>query len=137
MGAKNYDFVQFERSGMDSVRKMIIDNPTAANIFIFLSKHMNKVNAVSCSQVLLQEIVNRSRVTVQRAIKYLEENNFVSVFKQGNTNVYTMNPSVVWASHKYNRKYCTFEGKMLVSKKENEAFFKQNFNNLVEPKNHD
>lgn len=132
MGAKNYDFVQLDRGSMDKVRQLISENPTAANIFMFLSKQMNVVNAVSCSQQLLQEMVNRSRVTVARAIKHLEDGDFINVLKQGNCNVYVMNPDVVWASHKYNRKYCEFNGKMLVSKKENaNVFNKRSFNTLV------
>ncbi len=115
---------------MDNIRELIEGNATAANIFIFLTKHMNKVNAISCSQKLLVEITGKSRITVQRAIKYLEEKQFINILKQGNTNIYVMNPSVVWSSTKWNRKYCSFEGKMLVSKSENEKFFRDNFNTL-------
>ena len=120
---------------MDSIRNLIAENATAASIFIFLTKQMNTVNAVSCSQVLLQEIVNKSRTTVAKAIKHLEDNSYLSIFKQGNCNVYVMNPNIVWSSHKYNRKYCEFNGKMLVSAKENEAVLnKKNHNHLVNKK---
>lgn len=122
---KNLDFVQLDRTGINRMRDMIVNNPTAANIFMFLTQKMDRVNAISCSQKLLQEVTGKSKMTVYRAIKFLESENFVTILRQGNCIVYVMNPDIVWSSWKTDRKYCEFSGKILVSKEENEQIDKK------------
>lgn len=125
VNGKNIDFIQLDRSGINRMREMIIKNPTAANIFMFLTQKMDKKNAISCSQKLLQEVTGKSKMTVHRAIKFLEAEGFVTILRQGNCYIYIMNPDIVWSSWKSNRKYCEFDGKMIVSKSENENLDKK------------
>lgn len=117
---KNNNFVQFSRSNMGAVRNMAIENPVATSIFIFLSEYMNRRNAVVCPSKVLQEITGKSRPTVARAISYLKEKGYLSILKSGSTNVYVLNPHVVWASSRTDKSFCEFQGTILISKSENE-----------------
>lgn len=122
---KNYNFIQFYRHNMTAYRKLMLKNPTAASIFFFLSEHMTTQNAVSCSSRVLEEETKKSRTTVWKSVKYLEENGYLMVLKSGHTNVYVLNPNVVWAAGKTGKPYCTFEGPILLAKSENEDLEKK------------
>ena len=119
MSEKNSDFVQIQREGMPALRDLIKANAVAAEIFTFLSQHMSHNNAVVASDVLLQEVTGKTRQTVYRARKALIDRGFISVMKSGNSNIYIMNPNLVWSSWRSAKKYCEFDGKILVSKSEN------------------
>jgi hypothetical protein len=117
---KNVDFVQFSRAYLGDVALLIREYPTAASIFIFLSKYMDKTNAVVCPQSVLIEITGKKRSAVSNAVTFLKENNYFTVMKSGTTNVYVLNPNVAWSSSLENKQYCKFDGVILVSKKENQ-----------------
>ena len=115
---KNIDFVQHQRSGMKHYRKLIKKSPLAAQVFMFLSEYMNHENVVVCGYKVLQEYFDVSRTSIFRAIKILEDDSFIIVGKSGNTNIYTLNPEIVWCSYGKNKKYCAFEGKILMPEAE-------------------
>ena len=116
---KNSDFVQLRRENMGAVRELIKTSPVAADIFLFLSQYMNKKNAVVCPSKVLEEITGKSRVTISRAIGKLKNDGYINVLKAGTTNVYVLNPDVVWSAKRSGKSYCEFEGPILVSIKEN------------------
>ena len=132
---KNGKFVQYDESNISYVRDLIKKNPVAADIFMFLSQHMNRKNAVACPSKVLEEITGKGRTTVSTAIKLLKKDGYISTAKMGTTNVYVLNPTVVWKAWRTNKSYCEFEGKMLISKSENseiESLIKQKNLPLVE-----
>jgi hypothetical protein len=136
---KNIDFVQFNRKNMQAIRSLIKDNPIAAELFMFLTQWMDRANAVCCSQKLLQEVLGRSRMSIYRAIKHLEDNSVLMIAKQGTANVYILNPEIVWSTWNSNKQYCEFQGAILVSKSENEEIenkLKQFKLNSIDFKNH-
>ena len=116
---KNNDFVQFKRRNLHAIRTIARENPTALEIFLFLSEHIDAKGAVTCSQSVLQEVTGKSRPSVWRAVKFLKDRNFLAVMKIGTANVYALNYDVVWASWNSNKKYAMFPGVTIVSKSEN------------------
>ncbi|HGJ5866396.1 MAG TPA: helix-turn-helix transcriptional regulator [Arsenophonus nasoniae] len=116
---KNPPFIQLAESNIDAVRALVQSNPVAAEIFLFLSQFMNRKNAVVCSSKVLEEVTKKSRATVSRAISVLKTDGFVNVLKSGQTNVYILNPHVVWKAWRDKKAYCEFDGPILISKKEN------------------
>ncbi|EOO71536.1 hypothetical protein IIC_04396 [Bacillus cereus VD021] len=66
-----------------------------------------------------------------KAIKYLEEHNFINVAKVGTANAYIINPEVAFQNAHNKKKYIGFNGTILLSKKENNTLFdKYNYNNI-------
>lgn len=116
---KNNDFVQFSRKNMLAIAELIRDNNTAAQIFMFLTKFTDRYNAIVCSSAILEEYTGASRSTVSRAIKHLKNKDFITVGKSGTTNVYILNPHVVWSSWRNAKEYCEFSGGILLSRSEN------------------
>ena len=133
----------YKKLGWGSLRMMIKENPVACEIFMFLAENMDGGNAVSCPMTVLQEVTGKGRTTVSNAVKYLKERGHLMALKQGTTNVYVLNPSLVWSSWSTAKPYCKFDGSMLVSKAENaeiseqmEKFLKERSNvvSIKEPK---
>lgn len=121
---KNRDFVQFSRDNLISVAEIGRNGTqTALDIFLFICKHMDGYNALMCSYQVLQDHTSKSRVTCSKAVGWLKENGYIDVFKSGTSNVYTINPEIAWTSYGNQRKYCQFNGKVLISATENQEYF--------------
>lgn len=116
---KNSNFVQMRIDNMGAVRELMSQHPVAANILMFLSQYMNTKNAVVCPSKVLEEVTGKGRVTVSRSIKKLKDAGYIVVLKAGTTNVYVLNPHVVWKAKRSGKNYCEFEGPILISQKEN------------------
>ncbi len=113
------DFHQVNNAHKNKRVKMIMENHIAAAIFEFLASAMDDYNAVVCSYTVLQEALGMSKATIQRAVAYLKDNDFVYVAKSGTTNVYILNPELVWNSWGTNREYCKFPANVIISQTEN------------------
>ena len=128
---KNYNFVQFYKHNMKAYRKLISDNPTAAQIFMFLTEHMTHENAVTCSNQVLQEQLGKGRTTIWRALKVLKDSGFIEIYRLGGgANTFTLNKNVVWMGSKHGKEYCYFEGPVLISVEENKKLQKRRVNEL-------
>ena len=122
---KNHNFIQLYKHNMSAYRNLIKTDPTAAEIFLFLAEYMTTANAVCCSQKVLQEVTQKGRTTVFKAVRKLKEQGFVNVLKTGSSNIYVLNPEVVWSAYKTSKPYCKFEGPILIAKSENEELQKK------------
>lgn len=119
-------FTQFNKPNMVHIRSMIDANPNAAIVFMFLAEHMDKMNAVVCSYQVLQEQLNIGRTTLSKAVKYLREKGFLYVYKSGISNVYCLNPNLVWSNHGDKVKYCKFPANVLLSASEQDEIDQSN-----------
>lgn len=122
---KNLNFVQYDRDNMTALRLINRKNPYANELFMFLSQKMDSKNCVSCSQKVLQEALGCSRTSIYRAIRDLQEANLMVVIKSGTARVFVLNHKVVWSTWNTKKKYCEFDGKVLVSKQENKELEKK------------
>lgn len=119
---RNADFIQLYRNQIDNVADLALSNPTAYRLFMFLIKHMGGDNALCVSNVALQEILQCSRATIGRAVKYLRDEGWICVLKSGTTNIYIVNPDVAWTSYAYQKQYCEFTTKAILSSTENAEY---------------
>lgn len=118
---KNRDFVQINRGFMDAIAKMG-ENPRALELFFLLCKHMDGSNALCVSVQALMELMDVSKATVLRSIKYLKDNGWICVLKSGTSNVYIINPDVAWTSYANQKTYCKFQANIILSASENNEF---------------
>lgn len=125
---KNDNFVQLYRDYMVEIRWLIKNNPTASQLFLFLAEHMGADNSVICSYDILMEMLDVSKPTVSRAIKFLKDNGFIDVLKIGKANVYVLNHEVVWTTTADKKQYAKMNSAVLVSHSENKDYkYKSNF----------
>lgn len=121
---QNRDFVQMYRPFMDEIGELGADNPVALKIFMFIAKHMDNNNALCVSMKALQEILGYSRQTLSKAVKHLKEKGWLCVLKSGTTNIYILNPEVVWTSYDSQKTYCKFQTNVIVTPSENAEYLK-------------
>jgi hypothetical protein len=121
---ENKDFVQLYRPHIDDVTELAYDNPTAFKIFMFLIKNMDTTNALSISNKSLQTILDMSKATICRAIKYLKDNGWLCVLKNGSSNVYIVNPDVAWTAYGDQKAYCKFTADVILTSAENAEYLK-------------
>ena len=117
---KNKGFVQMYERNIVYIRELIRENPLSAEIFLFLSEKMNTKNALVCPTQVLCEVFNKSRATIDRATKILRDHGYIFLTKAGQTSVYHLNPELVWKAWDSDKKYCEFQGNILISKSENQ-----------------
>ena len=107
-GKKNKNFVQMYLKGFDRAIEIIEQYPLAARLYMFLAKHIEPgTGAIVASQQLLADELNISVRSVQRATKWLDENNVVLRIKLGAGSIYAycLDPDEVWKSWNTNKKY--------------------------------
>lgn len=119
---KNRNFVQLYRDNMPELRWLMAKSGIASSILFFILEHMDNRNALACSYAIFEDYFEVSRTTIYRAIKLLEENGFLNILKMGSSNVYVINTDVAWSSWDNQKQFAQFEGKMLVSKKDNKDY---------------
>jgi len=124
--ARNHNFIQLYRDNMPEIRWLMTNHPFANNLLFFILQHMDNRNALACSYSVFEDYFEKSRSTIYRAIKVLEENGFIDVMKMGTSNVYIVNQDLAWTDKNTNKKYAKYDGKILVSKKENKDYHYQN-----------
>ena len=114
------NFLQVNKDAYKLEDKLMAESPIAYRIFRFLTNHMDGYNAVVCSQAVLQESFQVGRTTIYKAVKLLKDKQFLTVYKSGSTNIYTLNKNIVWNSWGTNFKYAKFEANIVLSESEQE-----------------
>lgn len=91
-----YGWLQFEKKAIGELQKLAMASPAAMGTLMYLVNHMSRSNALVVSQKAIAEGVGTSRETVNKAIRYLADHNFVQVLKAGGATVYVVNSKVAW-----------------------------------------
>jgi DNA-binding transcriptional ArsR family regulator len=119
---KNRNFVMFYREYMQETMWLSKKSGVASAILLFIIEHMDQYNSLICSYTLIQESLGVSKDSVRLAIKLLKDNGFIDVLKSGTSNIYIINPQIAWSSWENNKKYCKFNGNVLIAQSENKNF---------------
>lgn len=128
---KNSNFVMIYREHMPEIRWLMKKSRYASNIFNFILEHMDYNNALMCSYQVFMDYFEISSETVRKSIKVLKENGFVDVLKSGTSNVYIVNQEIAWSSWDNQKKYCKFNGNILISATENKDYeYRKQFDRL-------
>jgi Fe2+ or Zn2+ uptake regulation protein len=128
---KNHNFIQLYKDHMPEVRWLMTNHPFASNLLFFILEHMDNRNALACSYAVFEDYFMKHKTTIYRNLKILEENGFVHVLKMGTSNVYIVNEDLAWTDKNTNKKYAKYDGKILVSKKENKDYqYRNQFDKL-------
>lgn len=84
-------YVGIGREVLNELRIMIRQNSQAALTLSFFLEHMDNENIMKCSYKFIQEYFKCSRMTAYRGVKFLVDNGYVSILKNGNSNSYLVN----------------------------------------------
>lgn len=128
---KNYNFIQLYRDHMPEIRWLMSNHAFASNLLFFILEHMDNRNALACSYAVFEDYFGKSKMTIYRGIKTLEENGFIDILKMGTSNVYLVNQDLAWTDKNTSKKFAKYDGKILVSKKENKDYeYRNQFDRL-------
>ena len=114
------NFYQINKKNSLYLRSCLKENPKALELLLFIFDHMDRYNAVVCSYKVFQEVLNASRQTASKCVKYLKEHGFIYVYRSGTSNVYVANDNLAWNSWGTNKKYCEFPANVVLSASEQE-----------------
>lgn len=113
------DFVKMYRKFIQSIADLSMANPTALKILLFLVRNMDGHNAIGVGSEVIAKMTDCSRQTVSKQIKYLQAEGWLEVMKLGTSNVYIINPEVVWTSYADDKSCCKFKGSFMLSAEDN------------------
>lgn len=111
----------------EELRKINRNTDRIIDIFV---EEMNIYNALIISYETLELMTGFSRTTLYRAIKVLEDGDFIKIYKAGTSNIYTINEKYFWkqdtkmrfwASAYSNNKfvrYARLDAKVIISEQE-------------------
>lgn len=134
----NFYMIFKAENGSRKLRELIKISPPAAQIFMFLAEQADRQNAVVASGKALASYLNMSEASVSRALKILskkdgEKEPYLEILKTGGSNVFVLNPEIVWSAWKTGKDYCLFgNAKILVSKNEQDVGMKKRLTVLLE-----
>ncbi|MGZ7196466.1 hypothetical protein ACXWOC_09795, partial [Streptococcus pyogenes] len=76
---KNMDFVQVSRADLRAIADLGAKSSLALDLLMILAQTMDKQNAVMISFKAMQEILGKSRPTLDRAVRLLKDDNWIQV----------------------------------------------------------
>lgn len=123
--SKNLDFVQVQRSELRAIADLGSKSALALELLMVLAQAMDKQNAVMISFKAMQDILNKSRPTLDRAIRLLKQENWIQVVKVGTANAYVLNSSVFWTGRS-DQKMASFNAKVITTFKEQDKDVREN-----------
>lgn len=91
-----FGWLQFEKKALGELTKLSMASPAAMGTLMYLVNHMSRSNALVVSQTAIAEGIGGKRGTVNKAIKYLTDHNFLQIIKAGGVSVYVVNSRVAW-----------------------------------------
>jgi hypothetical protein len=111
-------WVQTEKKAHQALARLCVKAPTAAATIHFFTARMNRgTNAVVISHESVAEWLGVSKSAVIRAVKTLQEANFIQILKAGRTNVYVINQQVAWQGKRGHR-YAVFGAELIIHENE-------------------
>lgn len=134
----NFFMIFKSKEGSEQLRELIKISPPAAQLFMFLAEQADRTNAVVASGKALASYLNLSEPTISRALKILSKRTddkepYLEILKSGGTNVFVLNPDIVWSAWKTGKDYCLFgNAKILLSTSEQDIGLKKRLNVLIE-----
>lgn len=117
---ENQNFVMLFRNEISSIVNLQKEDAKAGVLFMFLLEHMDRENALIVSIETISELLEWSRPTVCRKIKFLKEKNFITTARTGNSSIYFVNANIAWSTYGNKKEYAKFKASVLISKSEQE-----------------
>lgn len=91
-----FGWLQFEKKALKELQEMAMKAPAAMGTLMYMVNRMSRSNALVVSQQAIANELKCSRVTVNGAVRYLVQHNFVQVIKAAGASIYVVNSRVAW-----------------------------------------
>ena len=114
-------FVQTDRAAHEAWARLGTKHPGASALLHVLAANVGDQNAVVASHKVLAKIMGSSPSTVKRALKVLEDGNWIEIVQigaSGTVNAYILNSRVVWTEARDRLRYSRLQAEVLLSEEE-------------------
>jgi DNA-binding transcriptional MocR family regulator len=91
-----FGWLQVEKKAVKELQGLAMKSPASMGTLMYLINRMSRSNALVVSQQAIASELGTSRETINKAIKYLSQHNFIQVIKAGGSSVYVVNSRVAW-----------------------------------------
>jgi hypothetical protein len=115
--APTFGWLQFEKKALKELQNLAMKSPAAMGTLMYMVNRMSRSNALVVSQQVIANELKCSRVTVNGAIRYLVQHNFVQAIKAGGASVYVVNSRVAWQGMRGER-YAAFGADVIAMESE-------------------
>lgn len=103
------NFMQVDKSGEAILKfKELSYHPIASRLLWTLIRYSNRLNESKKTVKFLAKDNECSEQSIYKAIRYLVDNDFIQIFKEGNKNVYVINDLLIWKTNLRDRKKCRY-----------------------------
>lgn len=115
--AEGLHFVQVEKQAIVNFRHLSMFDPVGSGVYWTLIDHLkpHKAGVVLMSQDQIARECGKSRQTVSKALRRLEEGNWLQVLRVGSACAYALNAGVVWVGNRGEIQHAEFEARVVVS----------------------
>ena len=114
-------FVQTERAAHEKWAALGVKHPAASALLHLLAANVGDNNAVVASQKTLAQLLGSSTSTVKRALRVLEEGNWIEVAQigsSGTVNAYIVNSRIAWTEPRDQLRYARLKADVLLASDE-------------------
>lgn len=114
-------FVQTDRAAHERWAALGVKHPAASALLHMLAAHVSDQNAVVASQATLAKLMGASISTVKRALKVLEQGNWIEIAQigaSGTVNAYVLNSRVAWIEGRDRLQYARLRADVLLASDE-------------------
>lgn len=114
-------YVQTDRAGHERWAVLGVKHPAASALLHILAAHVSDQNAVVASQSTLAKLMGASLSTVKRALKVLEEGNWIETAQigaSGTVNAYVLNSRIAWTEPRDRLQYARLRADVLLASDE-------------------
>jgi hypothetical protein len=125
---KNMDFVQVSRAELRAIADLGAKSALALDLLMVLAQSMDKQNAVMISFKAMEQILGKSRPTLDRAVRLLREDKWIQVVKVGTANAYILNSAVFWTDRGDKRHMASFGAQIVTTLEEQDKDLRANPN---------
>lgn len=125
---KNMDFVQVSRAELRAIADLGAKSSLALDLLMVLAQSMDKQNAVMISFKAMEQILGKSRPTLDRAVRLLREDKWIQVVKVGTANAYILNSAVFWTDRGDKRHMASFGAQIVTTLEEQDKDLRANPN---------
>ena len=125
---KNMDLVQVSRAELRAIADLGAKSSLALDLLMVLAQSMDKQNAVMISFKAMEQILGKSRPTLDRAVRLLREDKWIQVVKVGTANAYILNSAVFWTDRGDKRHMASFGAQIVTTLDEQDKDLRANPN---------
>ncbi|MCW3498629.1 MULTISPECIES: helix-turn-helix domain-containing protein [Burkholderia] len=114
----NHGFLMMFDVGSELMEEIIDEYPKAAAMLTRMTRMMDGTNTLIASRETLGSLLNMSRGTVGRCIRYLKEKKAITTSTIGNITAIHVNSRIAWKNGLAKAKYAKFNATVIISEKE-------------------